>query len=69
MIYLKGPNLGIVSLQIAQSSIKKTLCSWKQTTPIFGLDKQKEWYFVSKIVLTYCEKRIVLVIEKNTFEI
>ena len=26
---------------------------------------QKEWYFVTKIVLTYCEKKIVLVIEKN----
>ena len=23
------------------------------------------WYFVSKIVLTYCEKKIVLVIEKT----
>ena len=23
------------------------------------------WYFVTKIVLTYCEKKIVLVIEKN----
>ena len=25
----------------------------------------KKWYFVTKIVLTYCEKKIVLVIEKN----
>ena len=27
--------------------------------------RQIEWYFVTKIVLTYCEKKIVLVIEKN----
>ena len=33
-------------------SIKKTLC-------------QKNWYFVTKIVLTYCDKKIVLLIEKN----
>ena len=26
---------------------------------------EKEWYFVIKIVLTYCEKKIVLVIEKK----
>ena len=26
---------------------------------------REEWYFVTKIVLTYCEKKIVLVIEKN----
>ena len=25
----------------------------------------KKWYFVTKVVLTYCEKKIVLVIEKN----
>ena len=25
----------------------------------------QKWYFVTKIVLTYCEKKIVLVIEKN----
>ena len=25
----------------------------------------KKWYFVTKIVLTNCEKKIVLVIEKN----
>ena len=25
----------------------------------------KKWYFVTKIVLTYCEKKIVLVIKKN----
>jgi len=24
-----------------------------------------KWYFVSKIVLTYCKKKIVLVTEKN----
>ena len=27
--------------------------------------QNKKWYFVTKIVLTYCEKKIVLVIEKN----
>ena len=26
---------------------------------------EKKWYFVIKIVLTYCEKKIVLVIEKK----
>ena len=26
---------------------------------------QKKWYFIAKIVLTYCEKKIVLVVEKN----
>ena len=25
----------------------------------------KEWYFVTKIILTYCDKNIVLVIEKK----
>ena len=27
--------------------------------------KPEHWYFVTKIVLTYCEKKIVLVMEKN----
>ena len=27
------------------------------------------WYFVTKIVLTYCEKKNVLVIERKAFEI
>ena len=27
--------------------------------------KGEKWYFVTKIVLTYCEKKNVLVIEKN----
>ena len=33
----------------------------------YGLEKEKEkkMYFVTKIVLTYCEKKIVLVIVKN----
>ena len=26
---------------------------------------EQEWYFVTKIVLIYCEKKIVLVIENN----
>ena len=26
---------------------------------------RKQWYFVTKIVLTYCEKKNALVIEKN----
>ena len=29
------------------------------------LDPNEIWYFVTKIVLTYCEQKIVLVIEKN----
>ena len=28
-----------------------------------------KWYFVTKIVLTYCERKIVLVIKKKNFEI
>ena len=28
-------------------------------------EKEEKWYFVTKIVLTYCEIKIVLVIEKN----
>ena len=27
--------------------------------------KGKKWYVVTKIVLTYCEKKIVLAIQKN----
>ena len=29
------------------------------------LGKEEKWYFVTKIVLNYCEKKIVLLIEKN----
>ena len=29
----------------------------------FSGDVKKQWYFVTTIVLTYCEKKIVLVIE------
>ena len=32
----------------------------------FQAFKNKKWQFVSKIVLTYCEKKIVLVTEKNS---
>ena len=31
----------------------------------FVIHKSGKWYFVTKIVLTYCEKKIVLVIKKN----
>ena len=34
-----------------------------QTLPIYR--KIKKWYFVTKILLTYCKKKLVLVIEKN----
>ena len=27
--------------------------------------KKEKWYFVTKIVLTYCEEKIVLVIDKK----
>ena len=29
---------------------------------------KKKWYFVTKIVLIYCEKKIVLVIEKKKMQ-
>ena len=29
---------------------------------------KKIWYFVTKIVLTYCEKKFVLVMEKKIFK-
>ena len=29
------------------------------------LGKEEKWYFVTKIVLNYCEKKNVLLIEKN----
>ena len=32
---------------------------------VFAAKTSKKWYFVTKIVLTYYEKKIVLVIEKN----
>ena len=36
------------------------------TTPLqYTAILDHQWYFVTKIVLTYCEKKIVLVIEKN----
>ena len=40
------------------------ICLLKQATPK-GMTYPKKWYFVTKIVLTYCEKKNVLVIEKN----
>ena len=30
-----------------------------------GIAYNEKWYFVTKVVLTYCEKKIVLAIEKN----
>ena len=30
-----------------------------------SLSLVKKWYFITKIVLTYCEKKNVLMIEKN----
>ena len=30
-----------------------------------SMEGRKKWYFVTKIVLTYCEKIIVLVIEEK----
>ena len=47
-------------------------CEWisetKGTYFFSSFYKEQKWYFVIKIVLTYCEKN-VLVIEKKTFEI
>ena len=40
----------------------------EQKSPQFSFQWEK-WYFVPKIVLTVCEKKNVLVIKKNTFEI
>ena len=31
----------------------------------YRIFQTKKWYFVTKIVLTYCEQKNVLVIEKN----
>ena len=40
-------------------------CSIMLEYPLFKITKIDLWYFVTKIVLTYCEKKNVLVIEKN----
>ena len=54
---------------INQSPIKILACGFAfdfEKPFIFKqIEKMKEWYFVTKIVLTYCEKKNVLVIEKN----
>ena len=38
---------------------------WQSLEKIFLLPSRNKWYFVTKIVLTYCEKKTVLVTEKN----
>ena len=42
-----------------------TLAWRSRPNSIYIVLVQQQWYFVTKIVLTYCEKKIVLVIEKN----
>ena len=44
---------------LLQYLVPKVVCESKIVA------KSKDWYFVTKIVLTYCEKKNVLVIEKN----
>ena len=48
------------------STVVKLLCLWT-THELQALHKSLQWYFVSKIVLTYCEQKIVLVIQKNVW--
>ena len=40
-------------------------CLHKSRTNSLVITLRAKWYFVTKIVLTYCEKKIVLVIEKS----
>ena len=46
-------------------SLLDEACSIMLEYPLFNISKIDLWYFVTKIVLTYCEKKNVLLIEKN----
>ena len=47
-------------MMLGDAGVGKTSIARCGNFPIFH-----QWYFVTKIVLTYCEKKIVLVIEKK----
>ena len=42
----------------------KSSLSWLTSTKLHHWSHTKQWYFGNKIVLTYCEKKFVLVISK-----
>ena len=50
------------------STLVKLLCLWA-THELQALHKSLQWYFVSKIVLTYCEQKIVLKASKSQKQI
>ena len=56
----------MIRLHLAHGKNEITLHISKQiSVKKIQIFKLRKWYFVTKIVLTYCEKKIVLVIEKN----
>ena len=56
-----GPQTDVAFVLTCCGFLTQTCANLWGSVGIMG----NNWYFVTKIVLTYCEKKIVLVIEKN----
>ena len=62
-IFLWAKKCTLLIFWVSKTRLKKN--GVQQTSGKNCFFHENKWYFITKIVLTYCEKKIVLVIEKN----